>query len=286
MAFSATDVAFEGFRITRERPLLVLGVTVFQLVVGIALSLAITYVSGRDPAALVTELMPRSAQVSEAEAMRVLQELLPIYEVLIPALLVLGVVCCCAVYRAVLRPSDRALAFLMLGLSELRMLPVLLIYLVLTLLTPLALGVAVVLGSLGGPLAVVLVPVFAIAVMCGVVWICVRLSFAGPSVFAERRIDLMAGWRETRGQVSKLLGAYLLALALAAVVFLLGSLIIGAIATLITNGGVSVGGPFSPGMILFALLQALLWTLIFLIVIAPPAAAYRALRADESAQAF
>lgn len=249
MAFSSTDAAFEGFRIARERPVAVLvwaalyvGVTV------VALAIAAAAVG---PEGLEVLNRPLGPEPAPEEIGAILPAFMAFYGVMTPFALVLQSMLGAAVYRTVLRPDEGGRFQLKLGADEVRLV---LVNLILSVLFGVGAGVvfgvvggvagalAVVGGFLGGFVAFLLV----VAALCAIILAAVRLSLAGPITFDERKIALFQSWSLTKGRFWPLLGAYLLALALAIVVGLLGLVIFTGLAAVLGGGLGAAGAAINP----------------------------------------
>ena len=126
-------------------------------------------------------------------------------------LLILFVILMTAAQRAVLRPADKGLFYLKLGMDELRMLALTIILVILFYVgLVVAVGVlAVGAVALGRAAAVVLMIVGIIALLALAIWLEVRLSLAFPLTLLRRRIIIGESWRLTRGRFWTLFGAYL-----------------------------------------------------------------------------
>ncbi|NEX94093.1 hypothetical protein [Caulobacter sp. 17J65-9] len=288
MAFSATDAAFEGFRLTREKPLAVVGWAVFYVVATALAGALLLMVAG--PGALASI---KTEPTTPAEAVEALTTLVPLAAVGGLAWLVIGSVAKAAVYRAVLRPQDSRFAYLRFGADELRLM---LVTLVLALVGAVLLGVLVavagVADGVAGPAAAGVVGAigFVVIVALGVVW-SVRLSLAAAMTFAQKRVRIFQSWTLTRGPFWPLLGMYVLVAALYVVVLLLGSTIIIAL-VMILGGGFhaleAVSNPdlanLAPGLwaafAVYLLGNIVLAALQLAIAYAPQAFAYRELAGE------
>jgi hypothetical protein len=294
--FSPTDAAFEGFRITREKPQALLAWAIVYLIV--SLLVGVLLISQFGPLLAEIEAMGvQSGPEPEAE-LATLAKLAPMYALLLPIGLAMIAVWSAAVYRVVLRPSDTGLGYMKLGADELRLALLMFIYILLSMGLIFVITFAVGLLSVfaksaigaAGPLLGLLIWLGAMAL---VVYVAVRLSLAGPQTFAEQRLRLFDSWRLTRGHFWKLFGAYVLSVILALVVVLLGMVIYAAVAAVLTGGNLeavgrvfqpdmtSVAAYFTPAMLIYAVFGAFLGAVQNAVIYAPAAMAYRVLAAGE-----
>jgi hypothetical protein len=217
--------------------------------------------------------------------------------------LVLNAVLYAAMNRAVLRPQEGRFGYLRLASDELRQLGLFAVFLGLGIIAYavviLVMAVVVVVVALAGggtdgagfalALAIALP-----AIICGVVYLAVRLSLASPLTFDTRKIDPMAAWRLTRGRFWPLLGTYFIAFALSIVVVVL-TFAIAAAAVAVIGGGIGALGPafqsdmgtvaqvVAPARLAYLAVSAIGQALIWPVTMTPPAAIYRALTAGASA---
>lgn len=286
MAFSATDAAFEGFRIARERPLAVVSWAILSIVLNALNAVALVTFVGAEGMADFIRLSQTPPSDDPQAALAMASAMGRLYAVSLPFALAQGALLSCAVYRAVLRPDDRGLGYLKLSLDEFR---VLLAFAALLLLW--VAGVAV-LGAVAGVLETVS-PVAAVAFaafgflgfLILSVWGFVRLSLAPVITFSERRLVVFGSWGVTKGRFWPILGAYLLALVLAIIVGLLGMVIV--FAMVFATGGMgvepdfsSLGAYFTPSTIVSLVLGGVLSALYYAIIYAPGAVIWRALKAE------
>lgn len=289
--FSATDAAFEGFRITREKPRVLLIWAGFYLIISLLMPVLLVTMGGQNLMAL--EAQANNPNADPQAALDNLAALGPLYAILIPMGLAVQAVLAAAVYRAILRPEDTGFGYLRLGQDELRLTVLTLIYFLLSLA---AVTIVVLLGGIGAGMAYGLLgsPLFGVGLglffLGLLLYVAVRLSLAPVITFAERRISVFDSWALTKGQFWKLLGAYILAIASVVVVLLLAMVIFMAIAAILAGGDIaSVGKIFSPDlssvaayytppMVAYTIFGGFLNALYFAVLVSPAAVAYRALK--------
>ena len=287
-AFSATDAALEGFRITRERPKVVLIWAVFAFLVSICSAVYLIAI-GQDARA-VLEASSAEQPADLATFGKAMGDLLP--------MMVMGLAVQCvmagAVYRILLRPEEKGFAYLKLGMDEARLAALTFIYVLLASVTMfvvvLAAALIAMIASAAGQNVALLVAVATEIFFLGLLfYVGVRLSLAPAITFAERRIALFDSWKLTHGQFWRLTGAYALAICGIVVIALLVVTIFSALVAVAVGGDLQAVGKmfspdqsslatyFSPVMILYLLVAAWLSALYYAVIIAPAAVAYRAL---------
>lgn len=290
-AFSPSDAAFEGFRLTREKPLAVLTwAAIFAVTIIVA---AVLIVSGFAPrlSGAASNLNSTDPQAMVA----VFAKLAPVLVALLAVWVGLSGVIGAAIYRRVLTPADSRNAYLRLGKDELRQVGALFICLFaamifsigleLLLILPMRIGEAAAGQRLTKFVAEVLVLVLQI-------WFGLRLALLPAMTFAVKKIDVVGAWKLTAGQFWRMLGMLTLAITLAAFVYVLITLISTVIAVLISGGDLSVmrqlqapEAGLSPqvtlAVIVYALIGLLTPVVLMVIVQAPTAVAYKALAEGE-----
>ncbi len=282
MRFGVTEEVFTGFRVTREKPILLLWLGLVFAITS-ALTIALAY-----PAfvQLMTYLPTVQAghEPSQDEVMSLMGYYGRILMVGIPLSLAGMSVVMPAIVRAVLNPEDSRFGYLRLGRDELNSFVVLLV-MTLAWITLLFAGVMLMgLGAMGGVatgLLTGLVVVLAMAVAAA--WLAVKFSLAVPITVAEKRIGLAESFRMTKGHFWPLLGMGLLTLVLSLGVSLLVNIVA------IPFGAMS-GGGYGPitgsgvtaisvaGMIGTVLLSILVSAAQSLIIYAPFASVYRLIK--------
>lgn len=294
MAFSATDAAFEGFRVVRRQPMALVFWALFYLVVMVA---ALAMVGGSVIGLMgAAETLEQSGATSFEDVMPVLSGYMAIFAVILPVSLIASAMIYAAVARAVLRPSESAFGYLRLGMDEVR---VLVVSIVLTILfIVLSFVVFGIVGMVAGMsaaadmpalwLVVVLLVCAAIALF---IWLAVRLSLAIPITMAERRIAIFDSFAVTKGRFWPLLGMALLAFVMSIVVSLLGSLV--AMPIQLATGGIeglaglegesipTILQAAWPAIAAWVVINAVISALQVAVVYAPFSAAYRDIKGGQ-----
>ena len=290
MAFSATDAAFEGFRVVRRRPMALIFWSLFYA----AIMVAAFAIMGPNLIGLVsaTEQLEKSGTTPTLEDFAPLFQMMGVmFAVLLPLSLIASAMIYAAISRSVLRPAESAFGYLRLGMDEFRVLVVsVVLFLVFMALTILMSGI---IGAVIGmtvaaemPALWLLVVLLVLAAIAVSIWLSVRLSLAIPITMAEKRIAIFDSFAMTRGRFWPLLGMAVLAGVLSMVVGLLGSMV--AMPLQMVTGGGMMGLEGLEGENLQVILQAAwpaiaVWILInavmsalqVAVVYAPFSAAYR-----------
>lgn len=294
MAFSATDAAFEGFRVVRRRPMALVFWSLFYIVV---MAAAFALIGGSMIGLInASEALEAAGATSPEAFMPILQSYMAIFAIILPLSIIASAMVYAAVSRAVLRPSESSFGYLRLGMDEVR---VLVVSLVLTLFFIVAMFV--VSGIIGAVIAmtaaadvpalwlvVVLLVCAAIALF---VWLMVRLSLAIPITMAERRIAIFDSFGVTKGRFWPLLGMALLAFVMSIVVGLLGSLV--AMPIQLATGGLAGLSDLEgeslqvllqsawPAIAAWVVINAIMSAMQVAVVYAPFSAAYRDIKGGE-----
>jgi hypothetical protein len=293
-AFSPTDVAFEGFRLTRERPVTLSIWAGFYFLV--SLTMAIFMILSVGPQFTALEQAAQSGGDPQ-QSIDTLMKLLPFYAVSFPVGICVMAIFACAVFRIVLGRPGGVVAHLALGEDEFRLMAVTLA--VSLLMMAAMFGIALIIGMIVGiataiapPLAPLLGTIGGLAAFAGMLWVAVRLSLCGPMTFAERRVVVFRAWSVTRNHFWQLFGAYILAFVMGIVAALMAYIVFVALAGVIMTalGGSladvgqlfrpdfsSIGAFFTPAMILYQLFGATITAIYYAVVLAPQAMAYAAL---------
>jgi hypothetical protein len=165
----------------------------------------------------------------------------------------------------------------------------------------LVLGMAVVilaaLGAVVNPILGVLLAFIGILAALGVlVWVSLRLSLLSPIAFATGKVSLASSWAMTKGHVLPLLGAFVLAVVMGAIVsglvmavfFGFAALIFGLKETgaVIMNPDMSsLAALTSPLMLIYYLVNAITTALTSMLFVCPAAVIYQQLR-ETGAEVF
>jgi hypothetical protein len=302
--FSATDAALAGFRLAREKPRTV---GVWTLIMGV-LSFAVSAVAALTFGDKLTAMAEKLADKSDPQAsLAAMSGMWPLFLGATLYVLVTNAVLLAGINRLVLRPHDSAGAYLRLGADELRQAAAqALLYVVLFGVYVVGIVAAAFVGAIGatiggGPLGILLGVIAFIGVLAGLVFLSVRLSFVSTLAFDTRRIDLGASWALTQGRFWPLFGTYVIAMVLAAVVYLLLFVMIaavGALGALAMGGGLasvgdalqhegnSIASVLSPAGVISSLLSGLTAVLLSLIVSAPAPTIYAQLRGADVSDTF
>lgn len=303
MSFSATDAAFEGFRLVRRNPMALVAWTLLYLVVSLA---NVAAMSSMGPAvADLAQLMEgyESAPPETFDAM------VPIFEAygrliggmawLMPISILVSVILTAAVARGVLEPKSNAMfGYIRLGMDEVRVFVVTLVIMILTAVISMAAFLAA--GVIGGfAVAAIegwgwLIGILAfLAAFCLVIWLAVRWSLAVPITVAEKKFAFFDSFRVTKGKFWPLLGMAILAGVMVLLVMLLSMIVT---APLNVMSGLSMMGEVedpaamfaaysfsNPWVIATAVVNSIIYALVVGVIYAPFSAAYRALSGKSEA---
>lgn len=220
--FSATNAAFEGFRLAGRRPFLMLfwaaayTVAILGLVATMLLILA--------PPDTWRALFAGDTDALEKAAFNPVRFMVA-FPLVCVGVLVLTAMSRTAVFRAILRPKTRGLGYLAIGGDEGRQILLSLLIMLVTLtgmIGALALG-AMALRLTPEPYRVLAGVLAGAATVALGIWIATRLSLAAVQTFVERRVTLFGSWRLTRGRFWPLLGMWLLVFVLVMVASLVAT---------------------------------------------------------------
>lgn len=297
MSFSATDAAFEGFRLVRRNPMALVAWTLVYLVLALA---NVAGMSQMGPAlADLTALM----EGMEGTSPESWQELAPVVDAygrlmsstawLLPLSMAITAVLTAAVARGVLEPkTGGAFGYLRLGMDELRVLVVTVVLCILMMVVAfVAFFVAVFIGVAADALIdgwgwlVGVVTTFMATAL--IIWLAVRWSLAVPITVAEKKFAFFDSFRLTRGRFWPMLGMAILAGVMTMLVMLLSMIVtapLGAMSGL--SSGAMSGDPTAlfegytlsnPWVIASSVANAFIYALVLAVIYAPFSRAYLAL---------
>jgi len=291
-SFSPSEAGLEGFRITREN----MPAFVRWVLFSFAVSLLGAVVTVSMPVEVRTAL--ETLRADDTPNARELLDALMAAAPLVAVGLMIQCMMAAAVYRIIFRHDDARFGYLRLGMAELRLMGLTILFVLMlmfllvgvTLIATLVMGMASVAGQSVGLWVGLAVELFSIGL---VIYVVIRLSLAPVVTFAERRIVLFRSWGVTKGQFWELLLAYLLAafcIFLVTVLTLILFLSVAFIFLKVSGGEFSEIGAiinpdetsyrayFNPGMILYMFIGSILTSLWYAVIAAPGAWAYLQLR--------
>jgi hypothetical protein len=196
-----TGSILEGaFRLVRERP----GAVAVWWLIYLALTILMTF--AMQP--LMAGIAQASTGISSPLQMFGQIMLINLLNVLVYIILMT------AAQRAVLRPQDNMLAYVRIGMDELRMLALTIIlvvgaYIAFILLSIVVMLLAAAMATAGSGPATLMSFLFLFGVVGLFIWLEVRLSLAFPLTLLRRKIIIGESWRLTKGRFWSLFLAYL-----------------------------------------------------------------------------
>lgn len=304
MAFSATDAAFEGFRLVRRNPLALVAWTLLYAVLTLTTLFSLsTMVGSLEAWSVQVEAMESVDEPSLEQVMALMSgfgAIMAQVAWLLPVALVVGAMLGAAVARGVLNPSRDRFGYLRLGMDEVRVLVVTFVLTMImsfaAMLAFMACGflIAAAKASGGGGLAAIAGVIGFLVIVCGFVWLAVRLSLAVPITVAEKRFAFFDSFALTRGRFWPLLGMAVLAFVMVLLIDFLSTIItlpLGIISGLESwsinpeqdsDAIVAALDITNPWVIAHAVVEAIVAALTVGILYAPFAAAYRDFRGGSS----
>ena len=286
MTFSPTDAAFEGFRLTRREPQMIVSLGLLYFVFT-ALFLVATYGPMREVMTMVTA-MEGGAQPDEAEMMAMMSAYGKIMGITFVPNLIVGSIMQAAILRAYFRPEDKLYGYIRLGKDEARLTIVnLLITLIVAAVSMVGFGVVGVLfgfGMNGFPIVAVIGALLVFPLVAALIWLAVKLSLSVPISFTEGKIGIADSFCVTKGRFWPLLGMMILTGVLVIVVSILLSIITTPL-TLLTGGGIAalandtnLSGMLMTALFVWAVTSAVAYAVQSLLLYTPVAAAWKAFR--------
>ena len=286
MTFSATDAAFEGFRVVRRAPMSLVYWALFYVVV-MAVAFAMMGPSLASAMAAAERLESVGTPTLD-DFMPIINSFGLVFSILLPVSLLSSAVMSAAIARSVLYPTQKALGYLRFGADELRVLAVsVALGIIFIVLMGLIWGMTFALGAaaVNTPVLWLIVVVFFLVAWAAFIWLLVRLSLAVPMTLAEKRIVLFDSFRLTKGHLWPLLGMAIIAGVMSFVVSMLGSLVLmpiqlmsGGMERLATVEGLNLVGMQQqawPAILTYVVVNAIISALQVAVIYAPFSAASR-----------
>jgi hypothetical protein len=231
--FSPTEAVFAGFRFAKERPAAILIWSAYVLVIMAVTLFAMFDIAGDSLPSLM--IASQGSHPNPQQLMKLTEQVLPATLFGFLLMLVFGSVLFTAMLRVRLKPGPHPWGGFQLGGEELRMLGATAIVVGMLMLLEIAVGTAAdLLATVGVPQVVALIPGLALVVAMQV-----RLSLVGAVSQIEGRISLPRSVQLTRKGFWRLLGAYVLLLAIALVILVVVTILFAALmgAAVTAQGG-------------------------------------------------
>ncbi len=198
MKFGPTDAVFEGFRITRQKPVLLLWLGLVYAVIS-AITVALAYQSFVELMGFVATIQA-GQEPDEALAMQLLGAYGRVIAVALPLSLVASAIIWPAIVRSVLTPEDSRFGYLRLVRDELNTFVVVLALSLVWVAALVLAGAIVGLAALAGVAFAVLTGLLVFfGLVAFALWFGVKFSLAVPITVAEKRIAIMDSFRMTKG---------------------------------------------------------------------------------------
>lgn len=293
-----TDFAFEGFRIIRQKPSVILFWGVFVLVFNGLATYAFLSLSGT----AMQDLMQASQAGRTADPTAILDiyaRLAPAYAVMLPLSVLMQAIISCAVFRTVLSPKSAAFGNMRVGGDELRQIVVAILFSLIIIGLEIAclLSGGIVSAILGVALGFISKPLAGLGVFLGIsvgvlalIWFILRLSLAPVQSFDQKRVNMFGSWSLTKNSWGTLLVGYIIALIMALLVACLCLTIFAVIVIVLSHGDFAAMSQMfgmakmglsaleNPIVIAYFVVMNLIVTpLLMAISIGAPAAAYQTL---------
>ena len=299
-SFSATDAGLVGFRVARENPMAILAWTLLSMVSLVINGVIMATLAGTALAEL-RDISGSGGQADPQAMLEILARLAPAFLLILPISLLFSGVLYAAANRLVLRPGEGGFGGLKFGNDEIRQVWALVLAFLVIMGIYLVLGMAVVilaaLGAVINPvLGVLLATLGILGALVAMIWVSLRLSLLSPIAFATGKVSLASSWSMTKGHVLPLLGAFVLAVVMGAIVsglvtavfFGFSALVFGLKETgaVIMNPDVSsIAAMTSPLMLIYYLVNAVSTALTSMLFVCPAAVIYQQLR-ETGAEVF
>lgn len=304
--FSVTDAAFEGFRLTWEKPKTLLIWTGFFLGVNLLIPIAL-FATGLNTSMAALETSLGESSVDSEVVVRSFVALAPLYALLIPVGLSVQAMIAGAVFRLVLSPEESRRHPVQFGIEEFRLVFLNVIYVFL------AMGALIVASFIGGIIGAIASAFFPNEVIGNIIGfiifstLCIfaiRMSLGQVMTFAEGKLCVFESWSKTKNIVTSMLLTYMIAITSILVVYILLMIILTVLITIFSGGdflafiekirhflktGViiepdmnSFSSFFTPGQISMLVFGSLTSAVFNAVMSAPAAVIYREIRAQDA----
>jgi len=291
------DFAFEGFRIIRERPLVILIWGLFMLI-GMVLGYgSFIALEGKDLLALIGLFKDSGASPDPTAMFPLIFRMIPAFLLTFVIMGLMQVMLRCAIFRVSFGSRDTSFGGLRFGGDELRQIGVGIVYFLVYL--GIDIGVSIATGLFGGIVGVILGagskemaaigPAIGMLIhYCFLIWFICRMSLYTVQTFDQKKFNLFGSWALTNGRFWALFLGYFVAGIMLIVVYLLCAVVFGTgFVVLGMNSHLpQVTDPasffnawqsFLPFFVLGGLAVWIILPLIMAITVGAPAAAYRQL---------
>ena len=296
------DFAFEGFRVIRQKPKLILfwGLALIIINIGMMVLMQTVFASTMSDIQAVSASAGSNPSAALTAFQQIGQKILPLEGVFVPLGLATGAILNCAVFRAALEYKNDSFGYLRFGADELRQLGITILFFLMFIVVEIAAAIAgLVVGGVFGlilsfvskPLAGLGFLVGTLVALGGIIWYAVRMSLFGVIALDRKTIDLFASFGLTKGQFWSLFVGYVVMFLMALVVMILFMVVVFAITSALGGGGNSamlgtVMGARGQGLSAFTnpativslvITNGILSPLLIALMGGAPAAAYKAL---------
>jgi hypothetical protein len=304
-AVSTGKVAFAGFGLMAGKPAMIVAWIVAYLLLSVLSGIGIVVLFADQMQSL--QAMAEGGQSADpSQALETFGQLAPFYAVALIIMILFYAVLSASAYRAILRPSDGAPIHMGFGADEIRQILLMLVMLLVWIGVCVVIGIAVALvgggltmalGSAGNGVGAAIGGLLTfVLIVSAFSYVGVKFSLVGPATFAEKGLRVFKSWSLTNGNFWPLFGAYFLLFVMLFVIYLV---FIGIIVAVFAGSGFSpeamqamqpdvssIGAYFSVQQIVLTVVGAVVGSLIYAMVLAPGAEAYRQITGGDPAREF
>jgi hypothetical protein len=297
--FSPTDAAFAGFRLIRDRPMLVVMWTLVSFGVGLGFVLLALLLMGG--AFMNLAQLGQGAEPAPEDVARIFMTMIPLFLLMLPVGLIYIGVMAAGVNRAVLRPQEKSFFYLRLGADEMRQAVVLLVqalawfglYLLFALVVAMTVGFGAISAglaagaeapdpsSLGAMFGGILIAGLAGLVVA--LFLMVKFSLASAQTFHTRAINLFGTWDLTKGRFWPMLGTFLLTFVFLLMIGIAQFVVQLTLQSLALTGDVVMT---VVGTVLALIVISVISTIRLIVAYAPAPAIYKAIAVEDESKVF